>query len=248
LCLKGFSLLLNIASHCYSYVLLLSDNGWMTSDIFEAWLANFIRVVKQRPIVLVLDGHKTHIGINVIKLAMENGIWLLKLPSHSTDKLQPLDVSVFRPLKAQWNKALAEYQRAIGFRQLSKGETVNLLSGVWYKALTPPNIIHGFRKSGIYPVNRNEYPRDVFNPLQLLSYQTQFPETATTLPAPTSTAVAAATEGHQGASTSSFNLSATPTTAPADNVTSPSLQEVCKSSGTGKSDCSISMIDWRYGK
>jgi hypothetical protein len=69
----------------------------MTSQIFQDWLAVFIRSVKQRPVLLVLDGHRSHTSLGAIKMARDNGITLLKLPSHTTDKLQPCDVSLIGP-------------------------------------------------------------------------------------------------------------------------------------------------------
>ena len=47
-----------------------------------------------RPVLLVLDGHGSHITIDVIEYARSNEVYLLCLPSHTSHILQPLDVGV----------------------------------------------------------------------------------------------------------------------------------------------------------
>lgn len=41
-----------------------SPSGWIKTELFYGWIANhFAKHVKQRPVVLLLDGHSTHILI-----------------------------------------------------------------------------------------------------------------------------------------------------------------------------------------
>jgi hypothetical protein len=70
----------------------VSDNGWMQTNVFVSWFDTFLRQVKERPFLLVFDGHRTHIGLDLIKCAKDNNVSLLKLPSHTTHCLQPLDM------------------------------------------------------------------------------------------------------------------------------------------------------------
>ncbi len=103
-------------------------------------------------------------------MARENNVSILKMPSHVTDRLQPLDVGCFSPLKKNWDKRLISTQRERNFRTFNKAELVDLLCSVWYASLTPSNIKAGFQKSGIFPVNRGTYPTSVFDSLKLASY------------------------------------------------------------------------------
>ena len=56
--------------------------------------------VPERPLILFVDGHKSHVTLEVIDLAREKNVILFCLPPHTTHALQPLDVAVFKSLKA----------------------------------------------------------------------------------------------------------------------------------------------------
>ena len=90
-----------------------SSNGWMETDVYLDWFEHhFIpNLPAVRPVLLIFDGHASHVGIKVLRLARENRITLLRLPSHSTHHLQPLDVGVYGPAKTEWEKILIEDAR-----------------------------------------------------------------------------------------------------------------------------------------
>ena len=78
----------------------------MTSDIFAVWFEKFCDDVKKRPLLLLSDGHLTHVSVPVVERAKEENIFLLKFPPHVTDVLQPLDIACFGPLKREWERIL----------------------------------------------------------------------------------------------------------------------------------------------
>jgi hypothetical protein len=51
-------------------------------------------------------------GPQVIELCREHNIAFVCLPPNSTDKLQPLDVGAFAPLKAAWREILTSYKQS----------------------------------------------------------------------------------------------------------------------------------------
>ena len=75
----------------------------METETFAAWFNHFADFVKERPLLLLFDGHLTHISIPVIKRALDENI-IVKFPPHVTDVLQPLDISCFGPLKQVWER------------------------------------------------------------------------------------------------------------------------------------------------
>ena len=92
----------------------------MTSGVFGEWFNNFCEFVTERPLLLILDGHVTHVAIEYLLKAQEEGIHILKLPPHVTDLLQPLDVSCFGPLKCCLEEALNKWINEFGVKGIPK--------------------------------------------------------------------------------------------------------------------------------
>ena len=85
----------------------ISDSGWMDGANFLSWFTKlFLPAVayltKTAPVLLFLDGHHSHISLELIRTACSNNILLLCLPPNTTHLLQPLDVGVFAPMKSAW--------------------------------------------------------------------------------------------------------------------------------------------------
>ena len=143
----------------------------MTSEVFYTWLKKFSSRISQRPIVLLLDGHLSHVSAKVIRFAIDNNIILIKFPPHVTDILQPLDVSCFGPLKRKWSTLLSNRSSLAGNRRyLSKPDFVDELANMWFKCLTSQNVKSGFESTGIFPVDRSKYNKDRLNPRLLRRY------------------------------------------------------------------------------
>ena len=58
----------------------------------------------ERPLLLLFDGLKVHVTIELIRAAKESQILLYCLSAHSSHFLQPLDLSVFGLLKSEWKR------------------------------------------------------------------------------------------------------------------------------------------------
>ena len=63
-----------------------SESGWIDSKLFLTWLKkNFLKFsVPQRPVLLLIDGHKSHITLDVVDLCRDNDIVLFCLPPYTT--------------------------------------------------------------------------------------------------------------------------------------------------------------------
>lgn len=74
----------------------VTEKGWMDSATFLDWFKNhFVKnIPPARPVMLIFDGHASHVTLDLVNAAREENIILLKLPSNSTSMLQPLDVGV----------------------------------------------------------------------------------------------------------------------------------------------------------
>ena len=137
-----------------------SDSGWIDGELFLTWLKKiFIKyIVSQRPVVLFIDGHSTHITLDVIDLCREKEIILFCLPPHTTHALQPLDVAVFKGLKTQFSKSVG----ALAFSKpnfvVSKRDFAQVFKTPFERAFSITNIKEGFSKSGIFPFNPDAVP------------------------------------------------------------------------------------------
>ena len=103
-----------------------TESGWMTSEAFFNWFVKFCTTVNQRPLLIIMDGHNTHVTYQVIQHAREQDVTLLHLPPHTTDRLQPLDVCCFKALKARWDKAIAKWTTKNRAKRISRPEFVEL--------------------------------------------------------------------------------------------------------------------------
>lgn len=84
-----------------------NESGWMQQTEFVRFMEHFLKFShssKDRPTLLLLDNHGSHLSVEAIDMAAENGITLLSFPPHCSHRMQPLDVSVYGPLKAHYKK------------------------------------------------------------------------------------------------------------------------------------------------
>ena len=101
----------------------------------------------------------THISVAIIEKTVHEGIHIEKLLPHVTDKLQPMDVTCFSPLKGYWEKSLDNFFSSFGAsKAMPKSMFIDLLYKIWHKGLTPSNTISGFKRTGIDPLDREKFP------------------------------------------------------------------------------------------
>ena len=150
-----------------------NKSGYMTKELFVTWLHHFIKYSSPSPsnrVLLVLDGHSTHVkNIEAIDLATLNNVDIICLPPHTSHRMQPLDVSFMGPLKTHCNHEIDAIVRNREFVRLY--ELAGIFARAYTKAATPSIAVSGFRKTGIYPVNRSVFTDDDYAPSLLRSSQ-----------------------------------------------------------------------------
>ena len=67
-------------------------------------------LISQAPVILYFDSHHSHMSIHLVELARSSNMHLVCHPLHIMHLLQPLDVTVFGPLKAALRAVLKEHQ------------------------------------------------------------------------------------------------------------------------------------------
>ena len=94
-----------------------------------------------------------HISIEVIEFARENGIYILCLPAHTSHILQPLDVGVFKSFKSHFSKACTYHIARHPGRVIITEILVSLVAEAWPCSFTSLNIMSGFKRCGLFPLN-----------------------------------------------------------------------------------------------
>lgn len=144
------------------------ENGWMTIDLFTEWLSHFIQYAKpdkEKPLLLILDGHVSHThNLKALEMAREAGVIMLSLPSHTTHRMQPLDVAFFRPLNTYYGQEADTWMRKNAGRPLSQFQVCELFGKSYAKAASVETAVNGFRRAGIWPVDRTVFQDGDFAP------------------------------------------------------------------------------------
>lgn len=149
---------------------LANTSGWMNSELFVKTIQHFITHTnssKDNPSLLIYDNHESHICIEALNLAKENGVTILTVPPHSTGKLQPLDVGVFGPFKTAYNKAVDSWMMRNPGKTFSIYEVASCVKEAHMKAMTPANICAAFKATGIFPFNRDVFTDLDFAPSEV---------------------------------------------------------------------------------
>ena len=140
----------------------MQPNAWMTKWLFESWISHFIQCLSKGPGIdlnnrhlLVLDRHNSHVTLEVVRTAMESGLDIISLPSHTSHALQPLDVACFAPFKTTFRKQRDVWTVLHKNSKVGKQDPCEWTSKALHLALTEKNIKLGFRRTDIWPLDRD---------------------------------------------------------------------------------------------
>lgn len=134
-----------------------TESGYTDSEVSFEWLkCVFDPQTKERangkPRVLICDGFGTHETLEILEFCFANNIMLCRLPSHTTHKLQPCDVSVFSPLKTAYRDNVERMERS-GVNTIGLEHFISLYSPASDRAFTKRNILAAWSKTGLTPFN-----------------------------------------------------------------------------------------------
>src|SRR5215475_11478821 len=116
----------------------------MVIDIFRQYLQHFIDSIPPvRPVLLMLDGHGSHIDLESMELCANNGIVLYALPSNTTHILQPAELP-FKKLKSEYDSACERYRLANDGAFVTKQTFASILGEAHIVTYTPSLISKAF--------------------------------------------------------------------------------------------------------
>lgn len=120
-------------------------------------------LANQRPRVLICDGFRTYKTLEILEFCFKNNIFLYRLPSHTSHKLQPCDVGVFAPLKTAYRDEVERLYRG-GLDTIGKEHFTSLYKPARERALTKKNITAGRAATGLFPFNPDRVIRHTPEP------------------------------------------------------------------------------------
>ena len=127
----------------------VSDSGWSNSKIFQQYLEHFLQYIQRRDpsqhILLLYDGHRSHISIPVIEWGKRNNIILFVLPAHTSHLLQPMDVGCFGPLQRIYDTEVHKYMRNNPGSVVTRYNICEIACKAYVPALSTENLKSAFR-------------------------------------------------------------------------------------------------------
>lgn len=153
---------------------LTTTNGWTKASVFIHWLhkclipqLNDLREPSESAL-LIFDGHSSHYSDEACELAKENNIHFARLPSHTTHKLQPLDVGLFGPMQAAWRKQCKNYTLRTS-SEMPLAQVVKEYLEARTRVMKESNITSSWKKSGLLSLDPHSFDAADYGPSQLTS-------------------------------------------------------------------------------
>ena len=142
----------------YNWPIGRSDTGWMVSSTFYKYIANnfypwCVNNGVEFPVIYFLNGHKSHLTIELSDFCIRHNIILYSLYPNSTHITQPCDVAIFRSLKCKWRQVVHDYKQSTK-KSVTKATFAPLFKKAFDK-ISDTSIKNGFRVCGLYPFDEN---------------------------------------------------------------------------------------------
>ncbi|XP_053385176.1 uncharacterized protein LOC128550335 [Mercenaria mercenaria] len=155
----------------------VTESGWSNSTVFRRYIEHhLIKYLPERsvedPVLVLYDGHKSHINLNLIDWAKTQNLILFILPAHTSHVLQPLDVGCFGPFERVYSAVCHKFMREHCGQSITRYNVCSLGCSAYSKALSAGNLQASFRKTGIYPYNPNAVDPSNFKPSEALQQET----------------------------------------------------------------------------
>jgi hypothetical protein len=137
-------------------------------DFFVKWFQRFAESSKpteDKPVLLLLDGQLTPTkSTELIDTARNVNVILLCFPPHCTHHMQSLDVSFMAPLSHYCSEEVRKWLQSHRGRAVTINKIGKLYGSAFMRAASIETAVNGFRKTGIYPLDRSVFPYCMYEP------------------------------------------------------------------------------------
>ena len=149
-----------------NFYLGFTKNGWMDTKQFCDWIMNhFVKKIPLlHPVVLLVDGHGSHIDYYVSKFCLENRILLFRLPPHTSHAIQPTDRGFSGAFKHNFSKETAKFTVEHPGVSITKCQLPYIFTKAYESSCKMETLKSSFRATGIWPTDRLQVDHDLFNP------------------------------------------------------------------------------------
>ena len=141
-------------------------NSDSPSSAFSSWITNhFVKKIPPlRPVVLLIDGHGSHIDYYVSQFCAENQILLFRFPPHTSHAVQPTDRVFFGAFKHNFSKELAKFTVQYPGVSITKRQFPFIFTRAYELSCKMETVKSSFRATGIWPTDRMNVDHNLFNP------------------------------------------------------------------------------------
>lgn len=136
-----------------------TETGWMDTANFVGHIKKVLHpaLVKrnvQFPVIYFVDGHKSHMSLEVAEACLKLQIVLISLYPNSTRIIQPADVGVFGPLKHYWKKEVKKFKDENGeSAKITPVTFPEILQRAMKHAFKIKTVSESFKPCGLFPFN-----------------------------------------------------------------------------------------------
>lgn len=144
-----------------------STKGWMNEQLFLVWLNHFQSYTscsKENSVLLLLDNHGSHCSLAAYEFCRENGIIMLSFPPHTSHRLQPLDLTIFGPLKTAYSNECSIFMRQHPHQKITPYDVAEIFNHAYVRIAAIEKAQKGFAMCGVVPFNPNIFSQEDFAP------------------------------------------------------------------------------------
>ena len=164
-----------------------NSKGWTSNEHGLKWLQQCFEPATREKAngqyrLLICDGHDSHCTSDFLAHCIEHKILVFLLVPHSSHLTQPLDATVFGPLKRILSGIAAPLFQ-LGISRIQKIEWLEAYYRAHKRAFSTQTIKSGFSSTGIFPFNPDKPLNRIRPSPNLPIAATSIPTTTTSVPA-----------------------------------------------------------------
>ena len=159
----------------------MTEKGYFGDEAFDKYIKFLVAQIPKdgKWRLLILDGYGSHTMVpSVLDYLVANQIHAICMPSHSSEFLQPLDISCFSPTKGEFRKDLREILLQFSIGAVTRWHLPAVFELALQFGCTEGNIKGGFKACGLWPfdidwVSKNPEKFKVSEDLDALEQRTK---------------------------------------------------------------------------